>query len=156
MRHSADRRRGDSHHSAVACGARRRKGVNRETLMSKMGSVYIDTLNQQREGEWLHLTSPSSCATMVPSKMKTKPMGRGSGNTRLNSRTRWDITPVQRRVKRPGRPSQSLYIVKCSWRATSKLLKIQAEDEGEAIDKAMCMKENLGCTDFTVVGVRNA
>jgi hypothetical protein len=47
-----------------------------------------------------------------------------------------------------------VYIIKAAWRATSKLLRIEAKDADEALKKAKKAKENRGCLVISLISER--
>lgn len=46
------------------------------------------------------------------------------------------------------------YVFKASWRATAKLIKVQADNAEEAWEKAYKRKDILGCMDLTLIEER--
>ena len=48
------------------------------------------------------------------------------------------------------------YLVKATWHATSKTLKIQATSEAKALEQASKSRDTKGCTSLAVVGKRDA
>ncbi len=46
---------------------------------------------------------------------------------------------------------KTLFLVRASWRATAKTLRVMAYSEDDAVARATRMKENAGCLDFTII-----
>lgn len=46
---------------------------------------------------------------------------------------------------------KTLFIVRASWRATKKLLRVMAYSESDALSRAERMKENRGAIDVAIV-----
>ena len=53
-------------------------------------------------------------------------------------------------------PKHKVYLVKATWSATSKTLKIEATSEAMALVKAGQSRDTKGCTSLAVVGKRDA
>ena len=51
--------------------------------------------------------------------------------------------------------TSKVYLVKATWSATAKTLKIEATTEAKALEKASKSRDTKGCTSLAVVGKRD-